>query len=420
MGPRRNPNYSTDKRQERENRQQAKKTREKGKYVKNDEHTRTFNEQLRAFNLQLRDIPGDGNCLFRSFADQLDGNQQQHRTYREKICQFMRENREDFEPFIIDQPFDDFLRSMAKDGTYGGNECLVAFSRLYDAKICIHQLGQPVWTVCFSDRPKHEIHISYHNYEHYSSVRRLGDRTSDSANVRQAMTTRDPSSITNKNSASASSASGTTKQKHEYVEELFTEHDIDYIESQLSGPIDRQIIRDTLTDHQGDIDGAIVDLLTLTISTSSPEPPPPIVSDLNDDPLQRIMHITGFDDVELVEQLFLGNGQNIEFTVQQLMNMKSVDKVETINEDETNDGEWTEVKPKNTPRPPAVSNRQSKTDKKKAKKQRAMEKHREKIISQVEKNTSSSSTGATGSNVVNNNVVDPLLGPPANMEFIQI
>lgn len=66
MGPRKDPKFSTDKRQERENRQQAKKAREKGKYVKNDEHTRTFNEQLRAFNLQLRDIPGDGNCLFRS------------------------------------------------------------------------------------------------------------------------------------------------------------------------------------------------------------------------------------------------------------------------------------------------------------------------------------------------------------------
>lgn len=52
----------------------------------------------------------------------------------------MRSHREEFEPFIVDQPFDTFLRALDKDGTYGGNECLVAFSRLFDAKICIHQV----------------------------------------------------------------------------------------------------------------------------------------------------------------------------------------------------------------------------------------------------------------------------------------
>ena len=52
----------------------------------------------------------------------------------------MRTNREDFEPFITDQSFDAFIGSLSKDGTYGGNECIVAFSRLFDAKICIHQV----------------------------------------------------------------------------------------------------------------------------------------------------------------------------------------------------------------------------------------------------------------------------------------
>ena len=70
----------------------------------------------------------------------MDGDQHQHAYYREQICDFMRKNREDFEPFIVDQPFDTFVRSLSKDGTYGGNECLVAFSHLFNAKICIHQV----------------------------------------------------------------------------------------------------------------------------------------------------------------------------------------------------------------------------------------------------------------------------------------
>lgn len=73
-------------------------------------------------------------------ADQLEGEQSRHGFYREQICDYMTKNREDFEPFIIDQPFDSFIRSLSKDGTYGGNECIVAFSRLYDARICIHQV----------------------------------------------------------------------------------------------------------------------------------------------------------------------------------------------------------------------------------------------------------------------------------------
>lgn len=70
----------------------------------------------------------------------MEGNQHRHGYYREQICNFMDKHREDFEPFIVDQPFGTFLRQMSKDGTYGGNECLVAFSRLFDAKICIHQV----------------------------------------------------------------------------------------------------------------------------------------------------------------------------------------------------------------------------------------------------------------------------------------
>ncbi len=70
----------------------------------------------------------------------MDGDQHRHADYRKQIYDYMRTHREDFEPFIVDQSFDAFLRSISKDGTYGGNECIVAFSRLFNAKICIHQV----------------------------------------------------------------------------------------------------------------------------------------------------------------------------------------------------------------------------------------------------------------------------------------
>ena len=183
MCPRREtaPSASAGKRDERDTRRQEKKNREKKTYIKDNENSAAFDKQLRTFNLQLRDIAGDGNCLFRSckwqgptfssdppcflsdvVSDQMDGNQQRHGFYREQICDFMRRNREDFEPFIVDQPFDAFMRSLAQDGTYGGNESVVAFSRLYDARICIHQVN-------FSN-PVHELQLFWQDSSVFLSL----------------------------------------------------------------------------------------------------------------------------------------------------------------------------------------------------------------------------------------------------------
>ena len=60
-----------------------------------------------------------------------------------------------------------------------GNDSIVAFSRLQSVTVVIHQLNEPLWQVHGSkdgstpcDR---ELHISYHNGDHYNSVRRLGE-----------------------------------------------------------------------------------------------------------------------------------------------------------------------------------------------------------------------------------------------------
>ncbi len=44
-----------------------------------------FQEQVARFGLKLKEVRGDGNCLFRSFSDQLDGVESNHSEYRGKI-----------------------------------------------------------------------------------------------------------------------------------------------------------------------------------------------------------------------------------------------------------------------------------------------------------------------------------------------
>ena len=51
------------------------------------------------FQMLLHSLFSFRNCLFRSLADQLEGDHNRHGQIRRNTVHFMRSNREDFEPF---------------------------------------------------------------------------------------------------------------------------------------------------------------------------------------------------------------------------------------------------------------------------------------------------------------------------------
>jgi len=42
----------------------------------------------------IRDVEGDGNCLFRSIADIMDGTENTHKSFRRFAVDYMRKNSE--------------------------------------------------------------------------------------------------------------------------------------------------------------------------------------------------------------------------------------------------------------------------------------------------------------------------------------
>uniref|UniRef100_A0A4W6BXA4 OTU domain-containing protein 3 n=1 Tax=Lates calcarifer TaxID=8187 RepID=A0A4W6BXA4_LATCA len=146
----------------------------------------SFSNQLQALGLKLREVPGDGNCLFRALGDQLEGHSRGHLRLRQETVQYMTSHRQDFEPFVEDDvPFATHLSNLSQPGTFAGNDAIVAFARSQQVKVVIHQLNTPLWEINGSEKQVcRELHIAYRYGDHYDSVRRIGDNSESPAQLR--------------------------------------------------------------------------------------------------------------------------------------------------------------------------------------------------------------------------------------------
>lgn len=146
----------------------------------------SFSNQLQALGLKLREVPGDGNCLFRALGDQLEGHSRGHLRLRQETVQYMTSHRQDFEPFVEDDvPFAQHLSNLSQPGTFAGNDAIVAFARSQQVKVVIHQLNTPLWEINGVEKQVcRELHIAYRYGDHYDSVRRTGDNSESPAHLR--------------------------------------------------------------------------------------------------------------------------------------------------------------------------------------------------------------------------------------------
>ncbi|KAL2914756.1 hypothetical protein HK105_205687 [Polyrhizophydium stewartii] len=150
-----------------------------------DDGTVELERQLAALGLCIKDMNGDGNCLFRALSDQLFGGPDRHGECRQAACDHMQAHPDLYAPFVDDGSLDSHIKRMRKPGVFGGNMELVAFARTHAVDIAVHQAGQPIWIVDGADavdqpaaaqaarqpEPRPVLHVAYHSWEHYSSVR---------------------------------------------------------------------------------------------------------------------------------------------------------------------------------------------------------------------------------------------------------
>jgi len=167
---------STRKKQERSERKRLRNERRKQAEIEYKQTAKAFKNQLAKLGLHIRIVQGDGNCLFRSIADQLYGGELEHVALRAKTVEHMRENENDFKFFITDDvTYEDYLNEMGDLGEWGGNLELQALSIVCEVNFIIHRLKEPCYEIRNFDLSQPLIHLSYHNGDHYNSVRLKDD-----------------------------------------------------------------------------------------------------------------------------------------------------------------------------------------------------------------------------------------------------
>ncbi|GJP41962.1 hypothetical protein CLOM_g1573 [Closterium sp. NIES-68] len=229
-------------------------------------------EQLRALGLCIREVSADGNCFFRAVSDHVFGNQSQHVELRHQVVDYLEAHEADFAPFVEDDMgFKEYCSGMRDDGTWGGHMELQAVSLLLKRNICIHQFQQPRWNIVnFDEASTPSIHLSYHDGDHYNSVRLEGDAGSTPAQPITIQSSGDKNQYPQEGAptAAAATSSASSSVGEEVVKLVMAS----------TGCHDRQRVVQALDDLSGDVDAAIEYLIAVLANETSPHHDPELAT----------------------------------------------------------------------------------------------------------------------------------------------
>ena len=108
----------------------------------------------------------------------MDNNQNNYKLYREMCINYMKENKDEFIPFIEDdEPYDKYISRMEEDGEWGGNLEIYALSKVLNANFYIYIHKHPMYIVNNFEKPKKNILLTYHEGKHYNSLRKLEEKS---------------------------------------------------------------------------------------------------------------------------------------------------------------------------------------------------------------------------------------------------
>ncbi|KAG0030272.1 OTU domain-containing protein 6B [Podila clonocystis] len=159
-----------------------------GQVNMNEVERKAIEELAQVMGVKVQDVTADGHCLYNAIADQLSQHYQTQtsvKSLRHETAEHMRENADDFLPFLTNkqgdmmspEDFTEYCNDLESTAVWGGQPELLALSRVHKVPIWVVQMGSP--TVKLSAdvySTKTPLMVSYHRHmyglgEHYNSLR---------------------------------------------------------------------------------------------------------------------------------------------------------------------------------------------------------------------------------------------------------
>jgi len=154
-----------------------------------------------------------------------------------------------------------------KDGTYAGNDAIVAFARNNYVDIVIHQHSSPKLVITAPVNPENiQLHLAYHNGEHYSSLRRIHDTSCHPAYLQHKCQSHIPQDNPRPHMEEACQDIRIPKSKKKFLE---TSSDVDGLTEnensvmQSTNCKDPSLVKQTLEENGQDVDAAVAYILQL-------------------------------------------------------------------------------------------------------------------------------------------------------------
>jgi len=206
-----------------------------------EEEFKVFAKELRERKgLVIRPMGMDGNCLFRSVADQIYGDEDMHDQVRERCMDFIEAERDHFSQFITED-FEQYVARKRRDRTYGNNTEIQAIGELYNRPIEIYTFNQDGLQVeplnLFHSQYKTDnapIRLSYHHGNHYNSI---VDPNAPSVGVGLGLPNLQPGLADQMQVKKAIQESETSELDQRFLEELTKESEIEAAEKELEEAI---------------------------------------------------------------------------------------------------------------------------------------------------------------------------------------
>jgi hypothetical protein len=267
---------------------------------------------------------------------------------------------------------------LEKTGTYADNGCLVAFARLYKLDINIHQLNLPIWTITGGDNnlttstaikvnnnkknticnKTKQLHLSYHNNEHYSSIRTIGDNSNKPTDIY----------FQNGSTDNKSSSINNTSKYYDNYENSFNESfdSLSFNKNDQASNLDEN---DYLECNNNDIDKN-----TLNVQNGTD-----YEFELK---VEQIIDITKCMDISLIKQKLIESDNNVDSTITALYNLNNQYDHESSTSSSSNLNKVVDHSDNKNNKTSL-----SKLDKKREKKQRQMERQKQKILDENSKSS---------------------------------